>query len=259
MTYFDKDISISRSAWPKGSEWRRWDLHVHTPESLLGSAFPGVSWNDYVDALSAAAKEASISVIGVTDYMSIDGYERLLSERANHGRLSFVDLLVPNIEFRVMHQTDDGKALNLHLLIDPSAPDHIDRVKRALRNLRFEYKGETYGCCRKELIEFARAQNPKLLNENAAYKYGVNQFKPDRASVRKWLDAETWLRTNSLVGICNGKDGISGLPLDGFGAIRDEILLWCDFVFSGNPSDRKHYLWGWGRPSIIQQLTADFG
>lgn len=242
MTALHLPLKISPSRWPRGSEWRRWDLHVHTPESRLGSPFGGLTWDEYVDHLERAAHEAQISVIGVTDYMTIDGYEKLFSEKTVNSRLSAVDLLIPNIEFRMMPQTNDGKALNIHLLIDPSEDDHIDKIKRALRNLKFSYDGECYGCCREELIRFGKAQAPRLTDDEAAYKCGIQQFKPDRTVIRTWLDNEKWLRINSLVGIANGKDGISGLPLDGFGATRDEILKWCHFVFSGNKGDREHYL-----------------
>ena len=235
-------LKIEPSRWPLGSEWRRWDLHVHTPESRLGSSFDGVAWEQYVNALETSAKEARISVIGVTDYMTLDGYEKLFAEKNANARLETIDLLIPNIEFRMMPQTSDGKALNIHLLIDPSNVNHIDNIKGALRNLKFSYDGQSYGCCRDDLIAFGRAQNKLLTNDEDAYTLGINQFKPDRTVIKKWLDDEKWLRNNSLIGIANGKDGISGLPLDGFGATRDEILKWSDFVFSGNPRDREHYL-----------------
>lgn len=255
----EEHFSLASSSWPKGSEWRRWDLHIHTPESKLGAPFPGLNWDDYVVALETAARDAKISVIGVTDYMSIDGYEKLLHEKKANGKLSEIDLLIPNIEFRMMPPTEDGKALNLHLLVDPSDPDHIDCIKRALRNLRCEYNGMQYGCIKPELIEFARAQNPQIKDDNAAYSFGISQFKPDRTEIKKWLDKERWLRANSLIGISNGNDGISGLPVDGFGAIRDEILRWCDFVFSGNPADREHYLGlkaGYAEDEIIRQYRS---
>ncbi|MDX1526115.1 MAG: hypothetical protein R3273_07730 [Pseudidiomarina maritima] len=234
-------IKISPSSWPIGSIWRRWDLHVHTPLSMLGSSFTGIAWNEYVDALEKAAEKEGIAVIGVTDYMTIDGYEKLHQEKTQNDRLKSTSLLIPNIEFRILPATSDGKALNLHLLIDPEAPDHIQRIKDALRNLRIEYDGHTYGCFHDDLIKFGRAQNP-LLGDDAAYKFGLEQFKPDKTLMKSWLEKEKWLRSHSLIGVANGKDGISGLPLDGFGATRDEILKLCDFVFSGNPSDRRHYL-----------------
>lgn len=216
-------------------------------------------WADYVAALEKTAKESSISVIGVTDYMTLDGYEKLIVEKNLNNRLNTVDLLIPNIEFRVMPQTTDGKALNLHLLVDPTEADHIDKIKRALRNLKFDYGGQLYGCCREELIAFGNAQDPNLLDDEAAYKFGITQFKPDRTTIKQWWESDKWLRNNSLIGIANGKDGISGLPLDGFGAIRDEILKWSNFVFSGNPRDREHYLglkMGTPKEEIIRQYRS---
>jgi hypothetical protein len=38
----------------KGSEWRKWDLHVHTPESGLANSF-GADWDQYVVSLFRTA------------------------------------------------------------------------------------------------------------------------------------------------------------------------------------------------------------
>ena len=32
----------------RGSEWRKWDLHVHTPESGMSNKF-GNNWDEYVN------------------------------------------------------------------------------------------------------------------------------------------------------------------------------------------------------------------
>jgi hypothetical protein len=213
----------------------------------------------YINELEKAAIEAKISVIGVTDYLTIDGYTKLLAEKRNNHRLPTVELLIPNIEFRIMPNTTDGKALNLHLLVDPSENDHIEKVSRALRNLTVSYDGQLYGCCKEDLIAFGRAQDPSLTTDEAAYKHGILQFKPDRTALQQWLERERWLKSNSLVGVANGKDGISGIPLDGFGSIRDEILRWCHFVFSGNSNDREHYLGkkpGTPKEEIIRQYRS---
>nr|WP_157466969.1 hypothetical protein [Edaphobacter aggregans] len=184
-----------------------------------------------------------IAVIGITDYMSIDGYERLvaLQQDTKHPRLSSV-LLLPNIEFRSLPHTKTGQALNIHLLVNAADPLHIDKLKKSLRNLKFKYKQQDYGCIREELIQFARQQDPSLHDETAAYRLGVEQFKPSHTDIFEWLQNDKWLTDNSVVGIANGSDGISGLPLDSFAATRDELLCRSDFIFSGNPSDRKHYL-----------------
>lgn len=235
-------MKTKNNQFERGAEWRRWDLHVHTPASHLGNSFPGVTWPDYVNALERSAEQHGIAVIGITDYMTIDGYENLraMQHDTQKPRLKSI-LLIPNIEFRCSPQTKDGQALNIHLLINVNDNDHVDRIKKSLRNLRVSYKKQTYGCIREELIEFAKAQNATL-DDNAAYKFGVEQFKPSYSEIFSWLDADGWLKANSVVGIANGKDGISGLPLDSFAATRDELLCHSHFIFSGNPSDRLHYL-----------------
>src|SRR5437867_4015939 len=93
--------SLLPSNYLKGSEWRRWDLHVHTPHSQAGSAFHGITWPIYLDALEVEAGKKYIAVIGVTDYMSVDGYEALLEAKGKQDRLKSVELLIPNIEFRI--------------------------------------------------------------------------------------------------------------------------------------------------------------
>ena len=235
-------MSTKHNSFERGAEWRRWDLHVHTPASHLGNSFSGVTWPDYVDALESAAKLHQVAVVGVTDYMTIDGYEILRATQRDdvNPRLDSV-LLIPNIEFRCSPQTASGQALNIHLLVNVNEDDHVERIKHSLRNLRVSYKNQTYGCIKDDLIAFAKAQNA-VLGDDAAYKFGIEQFKPSHSEIFSWLESDGWLKANSIIGVANGKDGISGLPLDSFAATRDDLLCKSDFVFSGNPTDRLHYL-----------------
>ncbi len=234
-------MELQENKWQRGAEWRRWDLHVHTPESLLGDSFTGVQWEEYADALNRAAKERQIAVIGVTDYMTIDGYEKLLQQQRDSSDFLKDVLLLPNIEFRCLPPTKNGNALNIHLVVDVKDIDHVKNIKRTLQKLEFKYDGQPYGCSREELIRFAKAQKQSLTDE-LAYKFGIEQFKPSYTDIFSWLDSDQWLATNSVIGIANGKDGISGLPLDAYASTRDELLRQAHFIFSGNPSDRQHYL-----------------
>ncbi|MCG9243988.1 MULTISPECIES: TrlF family AAA-like ATPase [Acinetobacter] len=248
-------LNIKNSQYPVGSEWRRWDLHVHTPESQLGSSFIGTTWDQYLDALEAKALEFDIAVIGITDYMTVDGYKKIYEAINNTSspRLSSVKFILPNIEFRAQPSTKEGKALNIHLLINPTDSDHIDRIQRALQNLKISYDSTTYGCFKEDLIAFAKAQDPSIQDNRKAYKFGIEQFKPSYQDILKWISNDGWLKKNSLIGIANGKDGVSGLPIDGFSAVRDELLRQAHFIFSGNTSDRKYYL-GQKQGTSIQDI-----
>jgi len=60
--------------FPRGSEWRRWNLQVHTPLSALNNSFG----QDF-DAYASSAVAEPIALIRVTDYFTIDGYKQLRS------------------------------------------------------------------------------------------------------------------------------------------------------------------------------------
>jgi len=73
--------------YPEGSCWRKWDLYVHTPESMghqygVGGKDP---WTAFLDDLEALPEE--IKVLGVNDCIFVDGYRRLRKEK-EAGRLS---------------------------------------------------------------------------------------------------------------------------------------------------------------------------
>lgn len=122
--------------YPKGSEWRKWDLQVHTPFSALNNGF-GNDFEQYAKALFERAVEANIATIGVTDYFSIEGYKRLRELLVTQGRLDDLlgevvaaqardILLVPNIEFRtsVVITRDDGRD-QCYRFVEKAARRHL--------------------------------------------------------------------------------------------------------------------------------------
>jgi len=121
----------------KGSTWNKWDLHVHTPESLVHN-YPGDkegAWDAFLRDLEALPPE--FKVIGINDYIFVDGYERILQEKSN-GRLENIELFLPVVELRldkfggVVERGADGQYLssswsriNLHVIFDQVEPDFI--------------------------------------------------------------------------------------------------------------------------------------
>jgi len=85
---------------PRGSLWRVWDLHVHTPDSIIQKYGPqnDETWEKFIENLESLPH--SIRVLGINDYIFLDGYRRVLSEKKK-GRLSNIDLLLPVIELRL--------------------------------------------------------------------------------------------------------------------------------------------------------------
>lgn len=114
----------------RGSEWHKWDLHVHTPASGLNNQFGNTedSWDEYVKVLFETALQQEVVAIGVTDYFLIDGYKKLKTEYLNNDEKLhelFQDddkirrirqiLLLPNIEFRLDTLVNDNR-VNYHVI-----------------------------------------------------------------------------------------------------------------------------------------------
>jgi ABC-type lipoprotein export system ATPase subunit len=121
----------------EGSTWKKWDLHVHTPESLVHN-YPGdnaAAWDAFIRDLETLPPE--FKVIGINDYLFVDGYERILREKRT-GRLANIELILPVVELRldkfggVVERGADGKYLssswsriNLHVIFDQVEPGFI--------------------------------------------------------------------------------------------------------------------------------------
>jgi len=153
-----------RLPYERGSEWRKWDLHIHTPGTGREDKFTG--WPSFLQALKATK---DVSVVGVTDYVSIANYEHLIGHKKD-AKLGSIELLIPNIEFRVTPQTDKGHAVNLHLLIDPTESAHCDEINHALARLSIEYQRQPYSCTRAGITKLGAAYNHDLTDDDARYR-----------------------------------------------------------------------------------------
>jgi hypothetical protein len=50
---------------PRGSIWRIWDLHVHTPFSALNNGFPA-DFDEYATILLQRAVAMQVATVGIT-------------------------------------------------------------------------------------------------------------------------------------------------------------------------------------------------
>lgn len=128
---------MTKSRWPRGAEWRKWDLHVHSPAS---HGFKG-DYNQFIIQLG----NADCDVIGINDYFSVAGYREVIRRLADpagdtEGNAAYRDALeklrgktlIPVVECRMTNvlinkQGKGGPRLNFHLIFDPVLnPDDIE-------------------------------------------------------------------------------------------------------------------------------------
>lgn len=119
-----------------GSRWRRWDLHIHTPDTKLANGFEaktGDVWDSYLDALEAS----KVQVFGLTDYFCCDNYF-LAVEKYRDRFPDGEKVFFPNIELRLsdaigMH----GNSPDMHVVFDNN-PESCsqEKIKTFLMNLK---------------------------------------------------------------------------------------------------------------------------
>ena len=217
--------------WPRGSEWRKWDLHVHSPAS---EGFKG-DYNQFVIQLG----NADCDVIGINDYFSVAGYKEVLrrletSSSATEGNKAYREgldrlrakTLLPVLECRmtnvVIGKHGTGQRINFHLVFDPTVS--TNDIETFIKNIKV--KDQSIG---------SRYGNTTFLLNDCAVDFNI---------VRKELQGDTTFKDHFLIWI----------PYDEYGGIDDinpetdkllkEGLVWhADILGSSNKKQAAFFLW----------------
>lgn len=225
----------------RGSEWRRWEPHIHAPGTAMNNQFSGpTAWTDYLTALERAAP--AIEAIAVTDYYVTDTYEEVLRHKAA-GRLPATKLIFPNVELRLDVATARGGFVNLHLFVSPEDPKHVEELQRLLSRLQFNVMQDRFDCTRADLIRLGKKADPNITEDNAALAYGANQFKVNFQKLREVFSESGWAKKNMLIAVAGGAtDGTSGVREAADQTIRREIEGFAHVIFASSPAQREFWL-----------------
>lgn len=234
----------------RGSEWRKWDLHVHTPLSLY-QQYGGdtdEAWEQFFDELENLPEE--FSVIGINDYFLIDGYRRVLDAQAA-GRLENIDLILPVIELRIdkFAGTDSAfKRINYHVIFsDELSPDTIEQqfinALSSSYKLSAEYEEKDIEwdgvITRESLIELGEAiiaSTPEKLRKElpGPLQVGFSNLCVPLAEIKKVLHR---IRFEGKILTAVGKSEWSSMRWDGAGvAEKKNVISSVDLVFTASSS-----------------------
>lgn len=234
----------------RGSEWRRWEPHIHAPGTVFNNQFGSNNpWETYLTSLENNSPK--IEAIGVTDYYVLDTYEEILRNKAN-GRLPDVQLVFPNIEVRLDVATKSG-FVNLHLLVSPEEPDHLAQLVRILSRLQFSAFADRFDCTRAELIRLGKKADTSITDDRAALAHGATQFKVSFTQLKEVFKESNWAKANILIAVAGGSgDGTSGIRQASDTTVRQEIEKFAHVIFSSSPTQRDFWL---GQRNVsIEQL-----
>ena len=239
----------------RGSEWHRWEPHIHGPGTVLNNQFGGGDpWDPYLTALENCSPE--IEALAVTDYYTTDTYEEVV-RRMTAGRLPNVKFLLPNIELRLDVAAKKG-FVNLHLLVNPTDASHVEEIKRFLSRLQFNAFNDRFDCTKSDLIRLGKASESSIKDDRTALAEGATQFKVNFDSLRKAFRESAWANGNILIAIAGGEgDGTSGVRQAADKTIRQELEKFADIIFSSSPAQREFWL---GKRSVsLDQLHDRYG
>jgi len=121
------------SKYPRGSEWRKWDLHIHSPNTKKSDGYKvsaGNIWDEYCKRIEGSY----VQVFGITDYFSADGYLNTVKEFRSRYAVS-TKTFFANIELCTNDVVNkQNEEVNLHVLFNPSVP--TEKIKEFLSKLK---------------------------------------------------------------------------------------------------------------------------
>lgn len=242
--------------YSRGSEWRRWDLHIHTPETQKNDQFEGATseekWNKYYEDIEKYVGDGSdplknIAVMGITDYMSLDNYNKVVRDK----RLpDSIKLLIPNVEMRISPIAKTSP-INIHCLFNPTIVDQLE--SRFFAKLKFQYNDRDFSASHVDLISLGREFSDDYhLDENVAYRKGIEQFVLSPDAIVDLFKADQQLRKETIIVISNSdNDGVSGLKTHSdffteegsqLDATRTQLYRLADMIFSPRNADVLYFL-----------------
>ncbi|OGZ60906.1 MAG: hypothetical protein A2919_00020 [Candidatus Spechtbacteria bacterium RIFCSPLOWO2_01_FULL_43_12] len=120
---------------PRGSLWRKWDLHVHTPGTKKNDQYKADS-GDVWDLFCKKLEESDVFGFGITDYFSVDNYFTFIDKFKNKYPDS-PKVFFPNIEVCTSDVVNKaGEEVNLHLIVNPEIPNLKSKLGEFLSNLK---------------------------------------------------------------------------------------------------------------------------
>ena len=172
---------MTKIKYPRGSEWRKWDLHVHTPLSIEQHYWENNedTWEKYIEDLEKLPPE--FSVLWINDYLFLEWYENVLKEKKN-GRLNNIDLILPVLEFRIEKfawlEFKDTKRINLHVIFSNELSIEIIK-SQFLNTLEKSYSLESSWkewrrAITKESVEELWQEIKSKVPDGELYKYWSN-------------------------------------------------------------------------------------
>lgn len=208
----------------KGSEWNKWDLHLHSPMTWLANMYSG---SCDTEAFVRKIGEQKLTLIGLTNYFYFRQNE-LETIRDEVARQGLNVTVLGNVEFRLDQQNKEGTFINVHVLFsDKLSTERINDTLSRLPLKLTDGSGKTVYACESSVRESGHDVDTIVVD--------LNQLLGHLSSVmRPFLDYVIAVCPNGYGGYRPGANGRSA-------AIATEIDRQGNIIFGSLP-DREYFL-----------------
>ena len=216
------------NTYPKGSEWRKWDLQIHVPGAKHADQYPAESgvavWEQFIEYI----KYSGVSVFGITDYFSVAGYE-MLQEKIKDIAEQKNKRFVPCVELRLDMSVNIGSEhLHCHLIFDDEC--EISNIRDFLAHLPLKNKkpNGTTAYCREADITACGGYDKISVTKEALGESLENSFGNDKPFL--------------IAGVASGMgsnraNANANIKME----LSDSFDNFCDLFF-GHQENRGYYL-----------------
>jgi ABC-type lipoprotein export system ATPase subunit/uncharacterized small protein (DUF1192 family) len=127
---------MNSHSYPRGSEWRKWDLHFHAPGTKQNDQFKTTGGGDVWDEYCRRLHNSDVHAFGIADYFSADSYFAA-RDKYKERYPDSTKVFFPNIELRTNDVVNkEQEEVNIHLLFNPFRLDHDDKIRSFLASLK---------------------------------------------------------------------------------------------------------------------------
>ncbi len=207
-------------------------MQVHAPGAKHADQYTpeNNTDTDIWDTFLGYLKDSDVEVFGITDYFSIENYEKILEKTQN--KPEFKDkVFFPNIELRLnISANKAGEEIHIHLIFDNYCP--LKKIKTFLSNLKTtqtKAEGNNFSCKPEDLDII-----------------GYDTVSVDLKEIRSSLDSTFGKDKPYLIaGAYRGQGGFIYGQEQGESkrkkVLSDEVDKFCDFIF-GKERDKEWFL-----------------
>ncbi len=211
--------------YPKGSEWRRWDLHVHTPASA--------GYSGTYDQVITQIKSSDVAVVGINDYFTIEGYKEVVSRLGDTSD----KVILPVVEMRMhnvlanRHSDDSGVRINFHVIFNSFDMgrniDLVPFIENFLKSIKYTKASAQEG----RIGDIYSDKNALLNDVTVDYNIVLDDLEKSEDLAGNYL---IWLPYDEYGGV----DGIKSTNFP----FKPALINRAHIIGSSNPSEINYFL-----------------